>query len=281
MEKELPLGPDRDTALVVWRQHALKCHLPSGPVARICALLDVFGCVEIPTRDRRRRPALEKQLAALGAFFVRCGNPGLTTEWPTVETYLDFRGPHCELRACAEVRLVVHIWGWAHRLSLIDGHLTCPWTSASAQARTRLGIDREIGEALLAVANCASTSSPSICVSEGLPASLTGEQESWVTRQVACSPSDRQTQITRIPAQTLTEQTAQAFLRKAVKQLKIDGRLDLAHEAQRLSTSDLQVVLSLALEGAAPMHDAKLVLGTGRSARLDELRAIRNTRRKQ
>lgn len=275
MKKELPLGADPVAALTEWRVHTLKRCLSGGPVTRICALLDTFRLAEIPTRNPRMRLALDRQLAALEKFFAQHGNPELTAELPLLETYFGYRGPRFELRACAEIRLVAHIWGWGHRLSVINGHLKCPWTSNSVQARIRVGVNREIGEALLSIACREEASSLSKQIRGEMQISPTLEQAREKIESIILLPGVRETQSPLTPVQALTDETAaKTFLHEAAKQLKMDGRVDLAREVQRLPASQLQTVLWLALLKAPPKaHEAKLMLGARRSARLLELRA--------
>jgi hypothetical protein len=273
MEKELPLGSDYDVALVMWKEHALR-NLRSKPVTQICGLLDIFRLVELPTRDRRQRPALGKQLVELRAFFFQNSDPELSAEWPEPETYFDSRGSHCELRASAEIRLVGHVWRWAQKLSLIDMQRKCPWTSESAQTRIRLGIDQEVGEAILSIATL--RRSPSGKHSDdAMPMPIPPSPNNGVVRPIATSSAERAATLAWLAAQTITDVAATEFLLELVRQLKMDGRPDLAREAQRLSTIQLHAVFKLMLEKPATIREGKLLLGTCRSARLDAFRATK------
>ncbi|OUL89768.1 hypothetical protein CA603_18205 [Paraburkholderia hospita] len=87
-------------------------------------------------------------------------------------------------------------------------------------------------------------------------------------------------EIHRRLVQSLSGEAATVFLRDAVTQLRADGRPDLAREAQRLSACELHAVLLLALAGCVETNESKLLLGTSRSTRLKEFRAISVARKR-
>lgn len=277
-EKELPLGPDRGAALAAWRRHTLARCLAGAPVTRIGALLDTFRIAEVPMRDLRSRPALEKQLTALSGFFDQCGEPWLAAAWPTAETYLEHRGTQCELRACAEIRLLIHVWVWGQRLAILDRRLECPWTSIPAHARIRRGVAREVGAALIGIAQRGGASLPTRYMSGAIAASPVLQRDPRLSAGVV-SPHSSGTRSAQPGTDRVTDETAaRMFLRAAARQLVVDGRRDLAREVLHLPPEELHAVIDLARQESNGKLEGQLILGTGRAIRLDELRAAKRAK---
>lgn len=280
MQKELALGPDREEAAAVWRTHTLEQYLAGCGAIRILHLLEGFRLVEIPLRDLKLRPAIYRQLATLENFFTQFGNPELTSPWPDVEAYFEFRGTRAEIRAGACIRLCVHVWNWAQQHSIVEADLKCPWTSRVVTERNRKSVLLDLGEALLHVACDAGilTQSHPARDEQKTTGLLSGSDQlprptENVNSLESASPEARiYAVIAAVPAANDLE--IEAFRRHAAKQLTCDGRADLARELRRLSANELQMVLNMALQAAGGTSPATLILGTRRALRLGAQRRI-------
>ena len=284
MQKESPLGPHLEAALVAWRNHMLELYPVNREATRILTVLGTFRLVEIPIRDTRSRPALQKQISALENFFMKYNNPELTAMWPATEAYFDFRGHSHELRAGAEIRCLIHVWGWAQKLSLIAPNQACPWVGKVVGDRVRLAVRRELCDALLNIAGGDDFLLHAQPAADERPAPALPPHLVPVHH-----PAADLTRHTRFATQThagvdpvdisFNEAEATSFLRLAAERLTWDGRPDLAREARRLHWTELQAILSISRTSATSLPSgAKLVLRTQRSARLTELRRVRTTR---
>lgn len=284
--KELPLGRDREAALNAWRDHMLTQFLDGCTPVYILTILESFRLAEIPLRNPQLRPTLHRQIAALENFFNLAGNPALISPWPNIDEYYRFRGSRFEIRAGAEVRLFVHIWGWAQRLSLVRKELVCRWSSDPVRARTRQDVLREVGAALLCIACHNGLTSPEDSPSTKQLAPCVqshGDPTAGSTTHAALSSMPVYTTQTGIATHaSIDDIVAQVFLRHAADQLTSDGRRDLAREVQQLPLNELQTVLRLAREPIGDLQDGgTLVLGTRRSVRLGALKRNGMTKKPQ
>lgn len=281
-QKELPLGEDREAALREWHSHRLRPYLDGCVPVSVLTLLESFRLAEIPLRSPKSRPTLLRQTAALENFFKLAGSPALIAPWPDTNAYYRFRGSRFEIRAGAELRLFIHVWGWARRLSLVGNEHVCRWTPDPVAVRIRRDVLREVADALLAIASRV-----------GLPlhdSPPSGDQfaskahshgraigSSRIAARFPLLVSTTQTEI--IDHASIVGIEASTFLRDAAKQLAADGRQDLAREVRRLSSSELQEVLKLVYESTGDMPSGgRMVLGMQRSIQLDAIKRTRRTK---
>jgi hypothetical protein len=144
--REVPLGKNVQQALVAWRRYRIDLYAKETKLSGVLKLIDCFRVVEIPLRDAKTQMKLLKQVTALEKYFLNLGKSGLNTSMLDARSYLEHRGAKFSVRAGGEVRLLIHIWTWAGRHSIIAA--PCPWTSDAVTDERRSDAQTEIGDAL-------------------------------------------------------------------------------------------------------------------------------------
>ncbi|CAB3801829.1 hypothetical protein LMG28614_05503 [Paraburkholderia ultramafica] len=285
--KEQPLGSDREAALLYWRDHVLAQYLGKRSVSRALAVIEAFKKAEIPISEKHLSLALQRQTDALTAFFAAFDNPELTTPFPTVEAYFDYRGPRYGIRAGAEIRLFIHVWGWAQRVALISAKQVCPWDSNRVRDRLREDVLRELGDALHFFASNGDSLSPAPPAEYVRPPPSLFQAEGPVPNQSAQETSRG---LRVLGAQTdgptlsalASQSDLHAFLGRAAKQFTADGRRDLAREVRRLPVDRARTLLKIARESVVtPRSESQLVLGTNRAPQLKALKLARAAKVRQ
>ncbi|SDJ14676.1 hypothetical protein SAMN04487926_1354 [Paraburkholderia steynii] len=274
--KETPLGPDLGTALQYWRDHALDRYLGERNVSSVLVLIEAFITAEIPIRMMSEVPFLQRQARALAAFFLDMGTTGLTAPFPSAEAYFAYRGPRYAIRAGAEIRLFIHIWGWAQRLSLMKARAPCPWSSGLVWDWVRQHVLCELADALRQFASAASLPAQAPSPQDGIAASNYLASEKLEESSIPDSRSG-----SHAPRTIADQHEIDAFLARAARQFAADGRPDLAREVRRLSRAEVRKVIDLMPGSAGTLQTgAELILGTSRAARLEVMRLATKAKRR-
>jgi hypothetical protein len=280
--KELPLGKNRETALDSWRTYKLKSCLNGDLPSSVFTLLEIFRLAEIPIRVPKSRPTLLRQVASLEDFFRLSGNPTLIDSWPDAEAYYRFRGSRFEIRAGAELRLLIHVWRWAQKLSLVTNEHVCPWTSDTVKVHIRQNVLRELADALLAIApKIGLLSHYDTSARDHFATNAHSHERASSSAGIAVGFgfSTSTNQIQSNGPNSHNGIKSSTLLRDAAEQLTKDGRRDLAREVRRLSSAELEEVLTLVCESTESMPgDARLLLGMGQST---QLAAVKRTYRNE
>ncbi|MEX3952802.1 hypothetical protein AB4Y40_34235 [Paraburkholderia sp. EG287B] len=245
--REVPLGKNLQAALAAWQQYRIARHMRESQLSGILKIIGCFRLAEIPVRDGESQIILLKQVGALEDYFLKQGNPGLSSPMPDSRAYLEYRGANFRLRAGGEVRLFVHIWSWAARHSLVVG--PCPWTSDPVTDNIRKDTQREIGDALRYYASYHTTAVAAI------------------PQCIAGTPGG---------APVISDNDALEWVRAIAKMLQDDGRKDLARAVRKLTARELRALLATSHEAGA--GSGQLVLGTQRSVQLTAQRTTRSSR---
>lgn len=252
---EVYLRGGLDSVLMQWRKYQIEIHLRNIDIVRITDLLELFEKCEIPLQDPARQSHLTTQVRSLVRFFKEHGDPEFSGSIPPISSYLQWRGMSFIYRACGEARLVIRTFSWARtHTTLRVGE--CPWASSTIANALRIPALEELGAALVFY------SSRRHIIAPGRHAC--GNKAHIDTRTPICPVAEA---VRNRDALTLGE-----LRDHAVKQLKLDGRPDLAAALSRLTEDELRTALTFAEKKAVTAGIPQMTLGTQRTARLAALR---------
>jgi hypothetical protein len=242
---------DLDFALAQWRANKIAMHLRRTNPVRIIDLLKLFEACEIPVEPEIRRPHLVNQIRALVAFFEEHGDPEFSDPAPDVMAYLEWRGPSHLYHASGEIRLLSRVYSWTKSHTPIQlGE--CPWSSEPIVEALQAPMLKDLGTAMVFYGR-----------HPGLDAHRNVGTAN-VAQMPICLAAD--------PVTICEEWKLRALRDHSVRQLKRDGRPDLARALNKLTMDEVRIAL-VAGESATQVANApQLVLGTQRAARIAALR---------
>ena len=247
--KEIPLGKNLQRAIAAWQAYRMDRYVKETKLSGILKIIGCFRVAEIPLRDATSQTELLKQVGALEGYFLKLGHPGPSTLMLDARSYLEHRGANFSVSAGGEVRLLIHIWTWATRHSLVAE--PCPWTSDAVTEDHRRDVQGEIGDAL----------------------------RWYAYRDAAARPEILQC-LLGPPASTpqIGDSDLLAWARVIAIALRDDGRRDMARAVRKLAAGELRVLLAPHVE--CGFERGQLILGTQRSPQLKAHRTLSDHKRK-
>jgi hypothetical protein len=272
---EIGLGANLTEALALWREHQLALIRKDSHTLNVTGLLNLFASCEIPTREQRLRARLHLQTRTLTQFFKDMGDPALHEPLPNEHQYQRWRGPRYCFRAGGEIRLFIHVWGWASRRSLV-GEDRCPWGSTSVQQAYEDALLRELGEVLVYYSAHGFSTPEAVPIRP--PDIVPTQHPDVITTDT--THADKRDALPNLPdILTCSSDGELELLRRySVRHLRQDGRPDLAAALHNLTLIQVRVALAYKSDpkDRTPVH---LTLGTDRVAKLKELTRKRARRK--
>ncbi len=289
LQTEIHLGADLRQALAKWREYQLALVRHRSQTLKVTDLLDLFTSCEVPAREPRLRPRLRLQINILSQFFRGMGNPAPGGSLPNEREYQAWRGPTKCFRAGGEIRLFIHVWGWASTHSLIQA-VDCPWASASVQLAYQGALLKELGDVLAYYSAHPSPlagslpAEPVVCgemsqsnrISQGQQTASGHPDEGEVGKSGAANGNALPDLYYEYVL--CNDAELESLRRRSVKSLRLDGRPDLAKALADLTLAQVRVALSSAYSASQSAPSSHLILGTGSAEKLREL-ARKRTRK--
>jgi hypothetical protein len=264
---EKRLHGDLACVLLQWRKYQIDSALREANIRHLSGLLKLYAECEIPVRiaiEGKQCAYLFAQVDALITFFRESGDPGLFDDLPDPNKYLKWRDRSCAYRANCEMALVNHIFRWTKLHTPIPIRASS-WARSSSSAELHAETLRELGTAMVFYHDqtCLHGCRDKVAHSFTSPA-----------RTAHHSGED-------VRSRDQTKLQLDELRLHSVRQLKLDGRPDLAETLTRLSQNDLQRALSLAEQAMITGTSPQLVLGTRRIERLKALQSAVDGRSKR
>lgn len=249
------LDGDLNFALAQWRNHQIAIHLRHATITRITDLCGLFEACEIPVQAPTLQSHLVNQTRALVTFFREHGDPGFSDSIPAVTAYLQWRGSSHLYRASGEIRLLVRVFSWSRSHTTVQVG-ECPWTSGPVVEALQASTLKELGTAMAFYGRL-----PRV------------DAHRYDARQ------DTTTSGAQVPSNPVTDAvtirdalTVPELRNHSVRQLRLDGRPDLAAALSKLPEAEVRTALVFGASATEAGNATRMVFGTQRAARLAAFR---------